>query len=586
LSSILSAPNWLTKSLAIGTDTIPIADVVRSGITVPFIIGSGLALFGKEVAIYAGLAALLIVFAERSGTFGQRMTKATFALFAGTVAMLLGPITSGPGWAALLAVLTFSLISGMLSSFGAAGSFAGMQLLVQMSIAGGLPANLLVFDRGLAYLVGGSVALLGIVVQHAIQMPADGRLGALLRPLHTLEMLLGSTSPGGRAALSQRLSIEILNADDLIRQSFPIGRHQREVTSFYLFILTELSSLAFQILSNRRPKPKHRQMVLELHKQLLFGRHIQSPRREFRVATLWERTKQSLQDRETWHFTLRLMLCMGIAELLRQSDPESHAYWATLTTALVLKPDLASVFSRTLQRGLGTAFGIGFGWLAISLAPGAWMLVPIAILSSLIPFAVRRNYFWFAILITPYVFILLDFVAPTGIVVVEQRLLNTALGCGVVLLFGYLLWPATWFPTGRSQVARICRNLGTLVAPISVVDSEEWSSLRSDIRRQIARLRRREEQAESEPDLFRIRAQRWHQTIVALERLLMTISAMALDLPENERQRVADQMTSISIKIMSRHRLRSFGEPSSSQPLDQAISGLIKSYENAACERI
>lgn len=40
--------------------------------------------------------------------------------------------------------------------------------------------------------------------------------------------------------------------------------------------------------------------------------------------------------------------------------------------------------------------------------------------------------------------ILLDFTVPGGLALVTARLLDTLVGCVIVLVFGYLLWPQTW----------------------------------------------------------------------------------------------------------------------------------------------
>ncbi len=93
---------------------------------------------------------------------------------------------------------------------------------------------------------------------------------------------------------------------------------------------------------------------------------------------------------------------MMIAELARQLTPIGHSYWILLTVALVLKPDLASVFSRSLQRGFGTAVGLLIGWSVMVLAPSLFILLMVfAALSAAIPYAVRRNYAWFSVIVMP-----------------------------------------------------------------------------------------------------------------------------------------------------------------------------------------
>ncbi len=101
-------------------DPVPINDVFRSAVTVPLVLGATEAIAGPREAIFAGLAAMLVVLGERSGTTGQRMFKAGAGFLAGTFAMTFGPLTTGSSLVPLGAVVGFAVISGVLSSFGAA----------------------------------------------------------------------------------------------------------------------------------------------------------------------------------------------------------------------------------------------------------------------------------------------------------------------------------------------------------------------------------------------------------------------------------------------------------------------------------
>jgi uncharacterized membrane protein YccC len=63
--------------------------------------------------------------------------------------------------------------------------------------------------------------------------------------------------------------------------------------------------------------------------------------------------------RIAWEYTLRLMLCTGVAAVLSEVLPLQRSYWLVLTVGIILKPDYGSVFARAMQRAIGTVVG---GW--------------------------------------------------------------------------------------------------------------------------------------------------------------------------------------------------------------------------------
>jgi hypothetical protein len=93
----ISLPNWLARSFSVGSDRIPVNEVVRAAVTVPLVLAVAYGIGGSSVAIFAALGALLVGLGERSGTTGQRMFKAGAGLAAGRLAMVFGSLTAGRG---------------------------------------------------------------------------------------------------------------------------------------------------------------------------------------------------------------------------------------------------------------------------------------------------------------------------------------------------------------------------------------------------------------------------------------------------------------------------------------------------------
>ncbi len=526
-------PAWLKRTFGVGAGTVPANDAIRSALTLPLVLGAAFMLTGQEATIYAGLGALLVVLGERGGTTGQRMFKAGAGLLTGTFAMAFGPLTSGTGLLPLLAVAGFALISGVLSSFGTALSFAGMQLLVQMSIAGGLSIPLSQGAKLEAYIAGGLAALAGVWIQSALEETErqyGERLATVLEALAlwgrsvSANWVLSDAQPV--RALRFAVDARLAEASDLILTARPLRKSRQSA-------LAQLSALRDQIsvqvteafTSSARPDKMVLAAIEENAAKLKSFRpdapHSAEPLPAARPAIpIHWLIEQSLFARATWVFVLRLVICMVIAEIIRQVTPLGHAYWILLTVALVLKPDLASVFSRSLQRGFGTALGLLIGWIAMFLSPGLVILLVIAPLCAAIPYSVRRNYAWFSVIITPLVFILLDFGGPVGTDVLVQRLDHTATGCGIVLLFGYALWPATWRPSARPEIAEICDALAAFI-DCKGATTVQRADARLAIARKIAALRSRAAQALSEPEPMRMRAQHWSDVTEALDDVLV-----------------------------------------------------------------
>lgn len=139
-----------------------------------------------------------------------------------------------------------------------------------------------------------------------------------------------------------------------------------------------------------------------------------------------------------------LALCTALGYSIRWVDHVSHWYWVPMTVAIVMKPELGSIFVRAVQRTVGTAAGVMVGGLVLTLLPvGPLFILVIAVITFVLPWLSPRNYALTAFAITPLVLVLIDFLSPggNGLDYAGLRLVDTLMGCAIVLLFGYLLWP-------------------------------------------------------------------------------------------------------------------------------------------------
>jgi uncharacterized membrane protein YccC len=152
-----------------------------------------------------------------------------------------------------------------------------------------------------------------------------------------------------------------------------------------------------------------------------------------------------------------LGLAIGIAEW----TGAQHSFWVVLGTLSVLRSNALSTGSTVVRALLGTLVGFLIGALLVfaigTSTPILWAVLPIALLVAAfapeaISFAAGQAGF------TVVLLILFNIIAPVGWKVGLVRIEDIALGCGVSLVVGALLWPrgaAAAIGTALSQAYRI-----------------------------------------------------------------------------------------------------------------------------------
>jgi uncharacterized membrane protein YccC len=262
-------------------------------------------------------------------------------------------------------------------------------------------------------------------------------------------------------------------------------------------------------------------------------------------------------------FTIRLTACVGVAAVISEVLPLQRSYWVVLTVAIVLKPDFGSVFARALQRGIGTIVGAVLGAAILAVIPyGPLLLIPMAVLAAGLPFGRSRNFGLVATFLTPLVVLLIDLLASGGWRLALDRLIDTMLGCAIVLLIGYAAWPMSWYshlprkfaetlqdicrymeealvtawavPTGQRAASSYGpRAAGAAPAPdgAQVLESARPASRpwqRHDASRALADLRAEYQRTMSEPPAVSRRSSAWWPAAVELEEVVDAVTATAV----------------------------------------------------------
>jgi uncharacterized membrane protein YccC len=257
--------------------------------------------------------------------------------------------------------------------------------------------------------------------------------------------------------------------------------------------------------------------------------------------------EQLIGGRIAWEFTIRLMLCTGVAAVASEVLPLSRSYWVVLTVVIILKPDYGSVFARAVQRGVGTVVGAVLGAAILAGVPyGPWLLLPFGVLAALLPYAKARNFGLVATFLTPLVVLLIDLLDVGGWRLAEVRLLDTLLASAIVLLIGYAPWPSAWQAHLPGQFAEALRSVcaymdealvampaariaatGTAVSPRRAPGEapSPRSRLRRGAYRSLSNLRAEFQRMMSEPAPVSRRATAWWPAVVSLEELMDVVTS-------------------------------------------------------------
>jgi uncharacterized membrane protein YccC len=210
---------------------------------------------------------------------------------------------------------------------------------------------------------------------------------------------------------------------------------------------------------------------------------------------------------------------MTVAEVARQLLPIERPYWVLLTVAIVLKPDYGSVFTRAVQRGAGTLLGVLIGSLLLTfLSRDVWVLVPMAVFAAALPWARSGSFGLFSVFQTPLIILLLDLATPSGAQLVGARLVDTLIGCGIVLVFGYLLWPQTWRAPLDDALRGAAAALDRFVDAAFNESPAETRRARRASYRALTELQTQLQRRLAEPPPISTRAAAWWPVIVQLER--------------------------------------------------------------------
>ena len=577
-----AVPEWLAAAARPQRSPVPWADMFRAVLAICLPLVAGIELGQQVPGLLVALGGLLGVAIDNGGAITARTLRVGSAACGGAAGLVLGSVLHGHGWVAVMALVAIAGVSAQLSAIGGIGSVTGLQLLVYTAISmGPLGAVRPWWHTAVGFVLGAAWAiLLAVLGWLASRRGAERRCVAAV--YHALAAQLRAIgTPRVTDARRQLISAFNVATDTLlIRRSTGAGRMPRLARLMALLNQANLIGEATTALSieGTRPPPEVSAALdalaetirtgapppalprltaatpgmralrdeLEGVARVLSGKLVyrgeliepRPPLRE-RLTAAADR----LTGKSALVFAVRLMACVGVAGVITEVLPLSRSYWVILTVVIVLKPDLGSVFVRAVQRGIGTVLGAVLGAAILAVVPyGPWLLLPFAILAALLPYGRSWNYGLFAVFLTPLVVLLIDLLEPAGWHLALTRLVDTLLGCGVVLLVGYAPWPSSWhvdlprhFATAVYQVcwyleAALCYHAQPAQrrgpAEVSLARRQAYWAL-SDMRAEFQRCM-------SEPAAISRTAAAWWPAAVALEEVVDAVTAEAVAIRHGE----------------------------------------------------
>jgi uncharacterized membrane protein YccC len=565
-------PEWLAEVAQSNGGPVPWARMIHAVLAIAGPVAVGLAAGHLVAGVVAGVGLLIATMADRAGPYLMRVRRvAIAAVLGGAPGLLIGTAINGRGWVAVPVMIAVAGLSALLSSVGVVWSSASLFLLIFAALGTGPFGALRPWWLTVLWFLAGVGWWLVLLVPGWLAFPRateQRRVAAVYRALAVNLRALGTEDLGA----ARRRAIAALNLafEELLlgHRAAASGRDRELALLMSLIRQARLAAEAAAGLDHlgERPPPQAAAHAEALASAVLHGAAvpaIEAPPAPSRATlALYRALNQAADDvsgrtaplpgaiggadwpREPARpllvlarqvrqgsagmFAIRLMLCIGVATVLSQALPLQRSYWVPLTVAVVLKPDLGSVFARALQSAAGTVIGASAGALILaSRPPDQLVLIWVAVLALALPYGQSRNYGLFTVFFAPLVVLLINLISNDGWRLAQARLIDVLLGCGIALLIGYAPWPSSWHGSWRPDFAD---TVGTIAEYLdqAVGQGTKGTAAHGRARIQLATLETEFKRAMAEPQWTRQRVMAWQPAVAALERLLEIVTATAV----------------------------------------------------------
>ncbi|WP_103354958.1 FUSC family protein [Amycolatopsis sp. CA-128772] len=565
----LAAPHWLVQLLRSKPVPVPWNMVARAVFALAVPLGVAYAAGDIAVGALISTGALPAVLSESAGPYRYRARRLGGATLAATAGYLVGLLTGGTPALSVPAVILVAAVSALISAAGSNASVAGLQMFVFCVLGTGQHATGVRVEVLFGFFcLGAAWSFLVALVTWTVRATSPERSAVAHVYVELAAMLSATDEPVSRVA-RHRLTTAMNTAYDqlLTARSWLSGRDAayRHLLNLLSATTPAVEASVAMVNAGRRPPQAVIDHFVALSASVLASQPLPEPPpvpsddgdpllaalyaglvrigkgddRKRREPTPWYRRLRTwagslASGPLTWIAALRLTLCVAIAEVVGLLVPFERSYWITLTVGIVLKPDFGSVFGRAVLRGIGTLAGVGIGAVVLAAGGHGWLLVAlIAIFAGGVAVGKVRNYGILSAFVTPLIILQMDLANTGSWNVVVARLVDTALGCVIVLVFGYLLWPGSRRPQVGGRLADGLDAVAKYVSHALVEASGGEARLaRSRARRgayrALADLRTAFQQVVVEPSANGRQAVAWWPVIAAQERVADAVTEVGV----------------------------------------------------------
>jgi uncharacterized membrane protein YccC len=564
------APAWLIEAMRPRRVPVPWGLMIRAAFAVCAPLAVGFATNRITLGLLPAMGGLSASVVDIGGPYPARLRRVGSATgLGGTAGLVIGGLIHGRGWMVVLVLVLVAGVSALLSAGGSTASVAGLQLLVYSALGTGpLGALRPLWHTPLLFLAGAAWAML-LILPGWILFPHAAEQRSVAEVYRALAGALRSAGTEEFAAARVGVTSAFNVAYDQLRavRAASSGRDRRIMRLVALLIQSHLVAGAVMTvaLGKSTPPAAVTDEAEQLADAIQYGTQAPTilppwrsspgavalgdalagaarlltadriPAEQQRLTRPGPRKRlddaldQVRAGRLVRLSAIRLMACVGVAAVMSEILPLQRSYWVVLTVAIVMKPDFGSVFARAVQRGLGTIAGAVLGAVILATVPyGALLLVPVAVLAALLPYGRSRNYGLMTVFLTPLVVLLIDLPDRTGWRLAEARLIDTLLGCAIVLVIGFAPWPRAWNAHLPGQfadtVARVCEYLDQALVQRSPAPYRP----RRRAYRALSDLRAEFQRTLSEPPALSRRATAWWPAVVGLEQVMDAATAAAV----------------------------------------------------------
>jgi hypothetical protein len=474
------------------------------------------------------------------------------------VGVIIGALTPPTPAALIVVAAVAGAISGAVGTTGPSAPGFGMMLSIGIAFGqfGGSP--LLWWQQAVWYLVGTGVVAAATLAPWIFRRENSKREAAAAVMSAAADLCDVAGTPGARAA-----RLRLASASAAARTAGPVAA--AELVAFAAATMyAEGKAVPQEAIAAMRAAAAQ---IAEGEQRISVEYHApaDSPGLQSLEDALSPTPQRPRAAREHWATTavravvtsnaaanaIRLALCMGLATATTIALHEpAHSFWLPLTVAVIVRPEYASVFVRTVNRVCGTLAGSVISAVVLALHPQPLVLAGAAALALGFAVLSAPKLYGLSVIGVTASALLATSLGSVDSVLPILRLLDTVTGAAIAVVFGYLIWPDARRLPG---LARLDTAVGAATAYLTEAVKEpgarvRWQRCRDEAYRLAHQARAAAEAAAVEPPPVSTMAIKVIPAAAELEDFVDAITAVAAarDAGEVDQNRVDELRQGLS----------------------------------------